>query len=108
MPFNVGEQKGVLTTSATRAGSQKLTPAPMRRNTGAGAGHVHNSGGEESVLSICPPTGILIGPIFIGNIHSQQISVMGFGKLPSHTALEAAVGSSDKQSTLEKRNFFNI
>jgi hypothetical protein len=76
---------GVLTTSAIRAGSQKLIPIPGLVKTGGGAGHAQSMGGGGSKFSE-EPGGIMgIPPILMGNMQLQHISVIGLGNLPPQT-----------------------
>ena len=51
VPPSSGEHIGVVVASATRAGSQKVTPMPSRNHGKTGNGQRHSSGAEGPVSS---------------------------------------------------------
>ena len=98
-----GKQNASLTDSMKRAGSQKLTGIPMRKNMGGGKGHMHT--GEEArsgtgLISSMGLFAIVTPAILNGNMQCQQTSVRGLCGVPAQTA-RAGVGN--KTTTIATR-----
>src|SRR4051812_39688542 len=91
MPPNEVKHQGVRVTSTWRAGSQKPIETPIFPKGGG----PHMQIGEPTFsISSCPILRIGMLPIVSGNIHDQQISVIGFMNLPVQVALVAAMAGN--------------
>ena len=84
----------------SRAGSHTPSESPMR-----GIGEPQRQIGEEGFArSGAPETPpMVIGPMEIGNRHSQQTSEMGFTNRPVHTCAEAVPAGSRAHSANASR-----
>ena len=78
-PPRFGKHQGVRVTSTSRAGSQTPTESPIR-----GIGEPQRQIGDDGLGVSGAPVALpmLIGPIEIGNRHSQQTSAIGLTKRP--------------------------
>jgi hypothetical protein len=83
-------QYGVLVTSASLAGSQKLIGIPGTSNFTPPTSFIHKHGIVLGLfVSSLPPEYKGMFPILIGNIQLQHISVIGFTNFPTHGSLLA-------------------
>ena len=88
-PPRLGKHQGARVASISRAGSHTPSESPMR-----GIGEPHRQMGDEGFArSGAPETPpMVMGPIEIGNRHSQHTSETGFTKRPVQTCAIAARG----------------
>ena len=87
MPPRLGKHQGARLTSRSRAGSHTPSESPTR-----GIGLPQKQMGDPGLGVSGAPAALpmRIGPMEIGNRHSQHTSVTGFTKRPVHDWAEAA------------------
>ena len=94
-PPRLGKHQGARVASTSRAGSQTPSESPIR-----GMGEPQRQIGEDGLgVSSTPETlPIVIGPIEIGNRHSQHTSEIGLTKRPVQDCAEAGADHSSAAS----------
>ena len=99
-PPRLGKHQGVRVTSISLAGSHTPSESPMR-----GIGEPQKQIGEEGLGVSGAPDALpmRIGPIEIGNRHSQQTSEMGFTNRPVQDWAEAVPAASRRSAAAQSR-----